>query len=317
MRTTFLKTRLLPVILILSIMLISSTTYAKDKEYKGPKKRIAVMDFEDKSSHQHAGWRDVGRGMSDSLVTALFKTNRFIVIEREQINKVMAEQSFGLSGAVNPDTAAKVGKLIGVGMIVTGSITDFGVKESKLGVGSLGRILPFGGGAGMKTNTARVGLDIRFIDTSTGQILVAEKAEGEESSHGVDIDLSMAPSVEFGKEGFDETVIGKATREAIEQAVEKISSAMENVPWQGSIVKVSGSQLFINTGSDDGRKAGDTFIVYRAGEELVDPDTGESLGSETEKIGKIQITEVKDKRLSIAKPVDGSGFMRSDIVKEK
>ena len=169
----------------------------------------------------------------------------------------------------------------------------------------------------MKTNTARVALDIRFVDTSTGQILVAEKAEGEESSHGVDIDLSLAPSVEFGKEGFDETVIGKATRKVIEQAVEKITSAMENVPWQGSIVKVSGNQIFLNTGSDDGRKAGDAFVVYRAGEELVDPDTGESLGAQTEKIGKIEIVEVKDKRLSIAKPVDGSGFMRADIVKEK
>ncbi|MBI5193965.1 MAG: hypothetical protein HZA08_11060 [Nitrospirae bacterium] len=317
MRTTIQARNLIAIVFVISLVLVSTVSYAKDKEYKGPKKRIAVMDFEDKSSNQHAGWHDVGRGMSDSLVTALVKTNRFIVIEREQINKIMNEQSFGLSGAVNPDTAAKVGKLIGVGMIVTGGITEFGVKESKLGVGSLGRVLPFGGGAGMKTNTARVALDIRFVDTSTGQIMVAEKAEGEESSHGVDIDLSIAPSVEFGKEGFDETVIGKASRKAIEQAIEKISSAMENVPWQGSVVKVSGSQIFINTGSDDGRKAGDTFIVYRAGEELVDPDTGESLGSQTEKIGKIQITEVKDKRLSIAKPVDGSGFMRADIIKDK
>src|SRR3990170_6174560 len=213
---------------------------AKDKEYKGPKKRIAVLEFAEKSGNQHSGWHDVGRGMSDSLVTALVKTNRFIVIEREQINKIMAEQSFGMSGAVNPDTAAKIGRIIGVGVIVTGGVTEFGVKESKMGVGGLGRVLPFGGGGKIERNTARVALDVRFIDTTTGQILLAEMAEGEESSHGVDVDLSIVPSVDFGKEGFDETVIGKATRKTVEKVVEKIKEAMENVPWQGSIVKVSG-----------------------------------------------------------------------------
>ena len=92
MRTTLLTKRLLAIMLILGLLVISSTAFAKDKEYKGPKKRIAVLDFEDKSSGQHSGWHNVGRGMADSLVTALVKTNRFIVIEREQINKVMAEQ---------------------------------------------------------------------------------------------------------------------------------------------------------------------------------------------------------------------------------
>ena len=186
---------------IVQVILLLSTSInsqAKEKEYKGPKKRIAVLEFEDKSGHQHGGWHDVGRGMSDSLVTALVKTNRFIVIEREQIDKIMAEQSFGMSGAVNPDTAAKIGRIIGVGVIVTGGVTEFGVKESKMGVGGLGRVLPFGGGGAIQTNTARVVLDVRFVDTSTGQILMAETALGEESSRGVDVDLSMAPSVEFG-----------------------------------------------------------------------------------------------------------------------
>ena len=318
MRIFYFSSKMLVIsILMTCLLLTSSVVTAKEKEYKGPKKRIAVLDFEDKSGHQHSGWRDVGRGMADMLVTSLVKTNRFIVIEREQINKIMAEQAFGLSGAVNPDTAAKIGRIIGVGVIVTGGVTEFGVKESKMGVGGLGRVLPFGGGGKIERNTARVALDVRFIDTTTGQILLAEMAEGEESSHGVDVDLSIAPSVDFGKEGFDEIVIGKATRKTVEKVVEKIKEAMENVPWQGSIVKVSGEQIYINTGSDDGREPGNEFVVYRAGEELLDPDTGESLGSETEKIGRIEIVNVKDKKLSIAKPIEGSGFMRADIVKDK
>src|SRR3989304_3440449 len=321
MQNTSYETKRFIVSLILvfltGLILTPSDSSAKEKEYKGPKKRIAVLEFADKSGNQHSGWHDVGRGMSDSLVTALVKTNRFIVIEREQIDKIMAEQSFGLSGAVNPDTAAKIGRIIGVGVIVTGGVTEFGVKESKMGGGGLGRVFPLGGGGKIERNTAGVALDVRFSDTTTGQILLAEMSEGEESSHGVDVDLSIAPSVDFGKEGFDETVIGKATRKTVEKVVEKIKEAMENVPWQGSIVKVSGEQIYINTGSDDGREPGNVFIVYRAGEELIDPDTGESLGSEMEKLGRIEIVNVKDKKLSIAKPIEGSGFMRADIVKDK
>ena len=58
-------------------------------------------------------------------------------------------------------------------------------------------------------------------------------------------------------------------------------------------------------------------MVYRPMEELVDPGTGESLGYKVEKIGKIEIVEVKDKRLSVAKPLEGADFKRADIIKEK
>jgi hypothetical protein len=79
------------------------------------------------------------------------------------------------------------------------------------------------------------------------------------------------------------------------------------------IMKVAGDTIYVNAGSGE-LNVGDTFDVYRMGEELIDPDTGESLGAEEEKIGSLTITEVKEK-YSFAKATSGSGFAAGDVVK--
>ena len=84
-------------LIIMPLLLSLTASASMAKEYKGPKKRIAVIDFEDKSQYQHGGWRDVGGGMTEMLITALVKTKRFIVVEREQIHMVMTEQASGTS----------------------------------------------------------------------------------------------------------------------------------------------------------------------------------------------------------------------------
>ncbi|MFH1824373.1 MAG: CsgG/HfaB family protein [Candidatus Firestonebacteria bacterium] len=279
------------------------------------KKRICVIDFEDKTSGQHHGWREVGKGMSDMLVTSLIKSNKFMVIEREKLTKIMEEQKLGATGAVTPQTAAKIGTLLGVSYIVTGSVSEFGIKESKLGIGNLGGLLPFGGGIDTRTNTAKVAVDIRLIDTSTSQIIRAEKGEGEESSTGVSIDLSIAPSVDFGKDGFDETVIGKATRKAIDIVAKVIIEEEAKMPWTARIMKISGNQIYLNSGEEDGEKVGRIMGIYRRGEELVDPDTGVSLGAEEKKMGIAKTVKV-EKKFSIAE-TDAKDLLQSDYLKEE
>lgn len=263
------------------------------------KKRIAVVDLEDKAQGQHGGWRSVGSGMADMITTGLIKSGKFNVMERQELQKVFDEQKLGASGAVTPQTAAKVGQLLGVQYLVIGSVTEFGVKESKLGVGNVGRVLGFGGGAEAKTNTARVAMDVRLVDTSTGKIIVADKGEGEQSSTGVSIDMTVAPSVDFGKEGFDETVIGKAVRKSVDMVVRIFSDAEGKMPWSARIIKVDANKIWINSGQEDGIQVGKVVAIFQKGEELTDPDTGESLGSSDTKLGTAKITQV-DKKFSIA-----------------
>lgn len=279
------------------------------------KKRICVMNLEDKARGQHSGWHAVGEGMADMLATALVKSGKFIVVEREQLQKVMEEQGLGMTGAVNPQTAAKIGQVLGVAYIITGSVTEFGIKESKLGVGKLGRALPFGGSVETKTNKARVAMDVRMIDTSSAQIVKTATGKGEESSTGVAVDLSEAPSVEIGKEGFDETVIGKAARKAVEEVAKALIGEAASGPWTAKIIKVSGKQIYLNSGEEDGMTIGKTISIYRKGEELIDPDTGVSLGYEETKLGTAKVIKV-EKKFSIAETTV-TGVTKDDYLKEE
>ena len=73
------------------------------------KKRIAVAEFQDRSGH-----RGAGQGVADMLITALVKSGEFSVVERKELDKVLAEQRLGQSDLVTPQTAPSLGKLLGV-----------------------------------------------------------------------------------------------------------------------------------------------------------------------------------------------------------
>lgn len=288
---------------------------ARAEKTGGLKKRIAVVDFEDKTGH--GAWH-IGSGMADMLTTALVKSGNFMVIERQQLEQVMKEQQLGLTGAVTPQSAAQIGKLLGVELIVLGSVNEFGEKQSSVG-GSVGSSISKGmfglNRVGVDNKTARVGLDIRLVNTTTGEIVAADGIAEEESKKGLDVgtdDFSFSNDSRF-----DETLAGKATRKAVNKVVEMITKAMDKLPWSGKILKVNADKtVMIKPGGEGGVKVGDVFNVFSQGEEIIDPDTGLSLGSEEKQVGSIQVTDVKDK-FATAKIVSGSGLKSGDMVREK
>src|SRR5690606_21238006 len=90
--------------------------------------RIAVVNFENNSTWTY--WGDnLGRAAADELVTQLLNGGQFTVIERTQLESVIAEQKLGASGAVDASTAARIGKILGVQFILTGSITQFSIER--------------------------------------------------------------------------------------------------------------------------------------------------------------------------------------------
>ena len=78
--------------------------------YSGKKIVVVVMDFETKVPGQ--GWQ-VGHGASDMLITALVKSKKYDVYERDKLNAIMKEQKLQMSGAVDMSTAVQMGKLVG------------------------------------------------------------------------------------------------------------------------------------------------------------------------------------------------------------
>ena len=281
----------------------------------GGKKIICVMDLEDKSNH-HSGWQNVGTGIAEMLVTALSDTRKYTLIERAKLEAVMDEQKLGASGAVTAQTAAKIGRLLGAQYIITGAVTEFGIKDSKIGVGGLEKVLPFGGGAKVSKTKARAVLDVRAIDTATAQIAAAASGEGTKTSAEFSGDLSIAPSFDFGKEGFDETILGKAAREAVEKVTKALTAKFdESGPSAVKIIKISGGQIYINSGAADGEKEGNVYQIVRPGEEMLDPDTGESLGAEEVKVGTAKVVKVNPK-YSIAE-TKAKDVQKTDVLRAK
>jgi len=247
------------------------------------KKRVAVVEFHDMAGYGH----NIGDGMADMLVTALVESGKFMVIERKQLAKIIAEQGLGMSGMVTPQSAAKVGKLLGAELIVTGSVTEFGTKNNRVG-GGLSALS--GLNLGLSSQKARAVVDIRLVNTTTGEIIAAKKAEGEESSNSLD-NVGISGINFHNSSSWNNTILGKAARKAVDKCVKIISEGMSSIPWQGKILKVSADgTVYMKPGSKAGVQPGMTFWVYHKGEDLIDPDTGISLGSEDSKIGQIQVT---------------------------
>lgn len=296
--STFKKIIILTIIsgVILSLVSISGDCFAQAK------KRLAVVDFENKTPDYWWGER-LGRAASDMLVNSLVKTNKFTMIEREKLQAILNEQGLAKSGAVTTQTAAKVGQLLGIELIITGAVSEFGRTEKGAG---------FGGFGGTRTVTARCAVDARLVDVNSGEILMGESATSTETFTNVTV-LGFGGGVKW-----DETMATKTMRGAIETLTAKIAERAEKTktgPWQARIAKVEGSKVWLNAGTNQGIKEGDTFDIISTGEEIKDPTTGQSLGAEEKKVGNIVIIESKD-RFSIGQIKTGSGFKVNDIVRK-
>ncbi len=90
----------------------------------GRKARLAVIELENIGSL--AKEKNVGRSVSELLTTFLVESQKVQVVERSQLNQVLAEHKLNLSGVVDIDTAAKVGKVLAVDVVLCGSVSEVG-----------------------------------------------------------------------------------------------------------------------------------------------------------------------------------------------
>jgi len=176
---------------------------------------VLVLDFKNDTRLDHVS---LGSGIADMMSTALLENGSFRLVERgETLRLILEEHALVQSGLVTGANAARIGQLLGATHVITGKVTEFGIRKKSA---SVGFIL---GGAGKKTITSRVVMDARLVDVSTGEAVKAGTGTGEittEVSAGVALPVSM----EIGTLGFDETTIGQATRQAINLVVQKIST---------------------------------------------------------------------------------------------
>ena len=309
MKSVFVKV----LICAMALTFVSASSFAFDKneQKKRIKKRVAVFVFQDKTDQSYYWWnhKGVGEGLSDMLVTELVKTGRYRVIERGELNEILKEQDLGQSGVVTAQSAAQVGKVLGVELAVMGAVTEFGYKKND----THGRVKGFG--LGVSKQSATVGLDCRMVNTTTGEIIAAENIRKEKSTHGLKVDTRK---VNFhSRKQFDESLVGKAARDAVNGVIKLLDKNAPNIPWQAKVVLEKNGMVYINAGAKGGVEAGDTFYIYRKGEDLVDPDTGLSLGSVDTKVGEIKVlnANIGEGKASQCSIINGNGFKKGDFVR--
>ncbi|MBI3550276.1 MAG: hypothetical protein HY078_14650 [Elusimicrobia bacterium] len=247
----------------------ATDTKKTDSKYTGPRRRIGVVDFENKTAY---GAR-LGTAASDILITELAKTGKFVVVERDKLNRIMEEQKLQTSGAIDPRTVVQMGKILGLNAIVTGAVSQFGVNTE----GTEALITQ------SKKQTATATVDIRVVDTETGQVLLADSGRGvTKSSKRTFLGLGA-------RGGYDETLEGDALRAAIVRFTENIVSQVNKKPWSCRIAGVNGELIYLNAGVTMGVEKGMALECFHLGKEIRDPTTGLLLGNEELPIGRAEV----------------------------
>jgi len=194
--------------LLCAVVLAACSTGARLKRADGQKYRIAVGNIIDKtdpasekSLSRQVGYINAKRqaddhieaagimsGIHDLLVTELFNSGQFIVLEREALDSVLVEQEFSQSAKVGDESRIPLKQLEGAELLVVGALTGFDAGVSGVAIPipfPLGK--DFSKGIGIASLSFKRGfaaMDLRIIDTATGRIVASTAVEGRNTSYG-------------------------------------------------------------------------------------------------------------------------------------
>ncbi|RLC26424.1 MAG: hypothetical protein DRH21_02170 [Deltaproteobacteria bacterium] len=210
------------------------------------KTKIAVLDFQLQGKGYETS--DMGKIVAEWFITSFVNEGRFDVIERGLLTKILKEQNLIMTGTVDSDIATQLGKLLGVKVIISGSVMRF---------------------------QDIIEINARIIDVESASIISAESIKGSSTTE---------------------------VRKLVKQMSEKI---IKNFPLEGYIVYVGVNSITIDLGKVVGVKPGMQFIVFKEGDVIRHPKTGQILDVEKIKTGIIKIISVNEK------------IAKANIIKEK
>ncbi len=245
----------------------------------------------------------------EMMTTELVNSGLFQVVERGRLDVISREQRLGQQGLMDQKSAPQTGRLAGAQYIMTGAVTKYAVTDS-LGGGILGGGSGLTGGL-LNTNTAWVTLDVRVINSETGAIVYAGRAEGAGTNVLGGI-LNKHAGFGSGRSGGQ---LATATYKAITKIIDNLRMAVGAGAAPGSsegfhVLKV-GSDVVIDAGTTVGNAAkGQLYAIYREGEILRDLH-GNVLDAEKDYIAIVKVVDARPKYSRCA-IVRGGGITRGD-----
>lgn len=163
-------------IVMVSGLIIAGSAYAASKPVVG------IAEFK-KSVAVNWWGGEVGKDMADMLANELMGTKKFKVVERQKLGAVIAEQDLAASGRIRKGTGAKTGDLTGAQYLVTGTVSSYEESTAGTGGGLSFKGITVGGNRGK----AYIAIDLRVINTSTGEVIDSRTVEANSSKSGLNL----------------------------------------------------------------------------------------------------------------------------------
>ncbi|MDR2130187.1 MAG: CsgG/HfaB family protein [Odoribacteraceae bacterium] len=251
------------------VVRVESQVQPVKQEEQGLKRKVAIARFSNETQYAKGIFYSkendpIGKQAVDILSAKLAASNKFILLERNDMDKIMEELKLaGVEGYKN----------VGTDYLIIGSVTEFGRKN-------VGDVNAF---SRSKTQVVQAGVSIRLVDVASGQIIYSEEAKGEAETTNKTV-------MGFGERtDYDATLGDKAISAAISKLVENVINNCMDRPWKSYFLSYDNDGIIISGGKSQGLKVGDFYNVVEKGKQVKNPQTGMMMELPGKAAGKIRI----------------------------
>ena len=282
------------------------------------KKRVAVAPFSYNAPVPERGLAGpevtfpFSRRFTEKLIHELHKSKKFIVVERRNITEILKELDFQSTDYVDKTTSEKIGNLLGVEVIVTGSF-DLNDRDIKFWVDTEKEW-------NLENRDRRLRLEQMVAAQTRGEVIARTDSQYrmkrlqelrdayDEAPPPGSLYLRL---YEVGTSRIVDSVQveGETETELLKRAVRKLARGLDKIPWTGKIADVEGDTVYINAGKNVGIQKGDEFTVFSLGREITDPESGNIIGYKEQEVGLVVVDTVQNK-ISRAKVARGMGMIK-------
>ncbi len=256
---------------------------------KGLKRKVAIARFTNETKYGQSFFIDdnndrIGKQVVDILSSKLIETEKFILLERADLDKIKKELAME-----NYEPLKNMADYL-----IVGSVTEFGRKDQGE-VGIFSRT---------KRQIAFAKVHVRLIEVRTGQILYSEEGEGEASSEVGTV---------FGvgeRAGYDSAINDKALDAAITNLASNIIENLLDRPWRSYILGFEDGKFIMAGGKLQNINTGDIFKVMKEGKKVKNPQTNMIITLPGNQIGKIKavmsVGDTPETEVTLCDIVDGN-----------
>ena len=241
------------------------------------KRKVAIGRFTNETNYgkgffDKSNENTIGRQAMDILSTRLTQSEKFIMLEREDMDLINSELKMNNLNNLN----------IAADYLIIGSISEFG-RNTTGEVGVFSRT---------KKQSAYAKVNIRLVDVSTGQLIYSEEGAGEAFS---EVGTVLGAGT---RAGYDSSLNDKVISAAISKLVNNIIENLTEKPWRSYILSFKDGVIVIAGGKTQGIMIGDNFNIFKKGQIVTNPQTGMKIELPGELISKVIVTQIRGNNIN-------------------